>query len=193
MKEFIEKYKTDSKYKAKIQLIGYTIFVIVVSIFALSGYKEPTTTNNDNKLTTYNYKININLNDNLYHYYGTKEKEEIIINKVIDENQTLGYSYKDNNYYRHENDTYVVTTEEEIYDVIEFNYLSLDTIDKYLNLSTKKENENIVYLKDIIIGNSSEEYITILKEENKYNIDYTSLMKLFDNSIEKLTVEIIIE
>lgn len=192
MKEFIEKYKNDNKYKAKTQLIVYTIFVVFVSIFALSGYEPSVPSDNDDVKETYNYKININLNDNLYHYYGTKEKEEILINKVVGD-ETLGYSYKDNNYYRHENDTYVTTTEKEIYDIIEFNYLSLETINKYLSLATKKENENIVYLKDIIIGNSSEEYITIVKEENKYNIDYTSLMKLFDNSIEKLTVEIIIE
>lgn len=191
MKEFIEKYKTDNKYKAKIQLILYTIFIVFATIFALSGNK-PSVPANDNIKDTYNYQININLNDTLYHYYGIKNKEEITINKVVGE-ETLGYVYKDNNYYSHQDNTYVLTTEEEIYDVIEFNYLSLDTINKYLNLSTITEDKNIVYLKNIIIGNSSEEYITILKEENKYNIDYTSLMKLFDNSIEKLTVEIIIE
>lgn len=191
MKEFIEKYKTDNKYKAKVQLILYGVFIIFVTIFAMSGTKKQNPVN-DSIAETYNYKININLNENVYSYYGEKNKEEITINKLVD-NEYISYSYRDNKYYIYENDTYVLTSEEEICDVIEFSYLSLDTINKYLSLSTILEDKNIIYLNDIIIGHNSEKYITIKKEENKYNIDYTSLMQLFDNNIESLTVEIIIE
>ena len=191
MKEFIEKYKTDNKYKNKVQLILYGVFIIFVTIFAMSGTKKQNPVN-DSIDETYNYKININLNENVYSYYGEKNKEEITINKLVD-NEYISYSYRDNKYYIYENDTYVLTSEEEICDVIEFSYLSLDTINKYLSLSTILEDKNIIYLNDIIIGHNSEKYITIKKEENKYNIDYTSLMQLFDNNIESLTVEIIIE
>lgn len=194
MKEFIEKYRTDKKYKAKVQLSLYTIFVLIVSIFAISGSRNVVPSDEKPTLKeNYNYQININLNDNLYKYYGSKNNKEIIINKLSNEETVNYYSYKDDNYYKFENNTYVLTTEEEVYDIIEFNYLSLETINKYLSISTLTEDKNIVYLKDIIIGNNSEEYITIEKEENKYNIDYTELMKLFNNEIEKLTVEIIIE
>ena len=182
MKEFIK------KYNAKVELIFYAILILFVSIFAITGNRNaPIEEDNDLKEKSYDYKININLNDDIYHYYGNKNEDEIIINKVVNE-ETISYSYKDNNYYK-----YVLTTEKEIYHVIEFNYLSLETINKYLSLSTITEEKNIIYLKDIIVGSSSEEYITIEQNNNNYNIDYTSLMKLFDNSIEKLTVEIIIE
>lgn len=194
MKEFIEKYRTDKKYKAKVQLSLYTIFVLIVSIFAISGSRNVVPSDEKPTLKeNYNYQININLNDNLYKYYGSKNNKEIIINKLSNEETVNYYSYKDDNYYKFENNTYVLTTEEEVYDIIEFNYLSLETINKYLSISTLTEDKNIVYLKDIIIGNNSEEYITIEKEDNKYNIDYTELMKLFNNEIEKLTIEIIIE
>jgi len=194
MKEFLEKYRTDKKYKAKVQLSLYTIFVLIVSIYAISGSRNVVSSNEKPTLKeNYSYQVNINLNDNLYKYYGTKSNEVITINKISNEETVNYYSYKDNNYYKYENNTYVLTTEEEVYDIIEFNYLSLETINKYLSISTLTEDKNIVYLKDIIIGNNSEEYITIEKEENKYNVDYTELMKLFNNEIEKLTVEIIIE
>lgn len=192
MKEFIKKYRTDKKYNTKVELIFYAALIFFVTIFCMIG-SQNTPVDNDDELTetSYDYKININLNDNIYQYYGSKNDDEITINKVVNE-ETISYSYKDNNYYKHENNVYVLTTEEEIYDVIAFNYLSLDTIYEYLDLSTITENVNIVYLKDIIIGSNSEEYITIEENDDNYKIDYTSLMKLFDNSIEKLTVEIII-
>ena len=193
MKEFIKKYRTDKKYNTKVELIFYAVLIFFVTIFCMIG-SQNTPIDNEEELTetSYDYKININLNDNIYQYYGSKNDDEITINKVVNEEIT-SYSYKDDNYYKRENNVYVITTEEEIYDVIEFNYLSLDTIYEYLDLSTITENVNIVYLKDIIIGSNSEEYITIEENDDNYKIDYTSLMKLFDNSIEKLTVEIIIE
>lgn len=193
MKDFIEKWKSDTKFSAKIKLGLYTLFVVVVSIYTIAGSRNiNATSNNNTQKDIYNYQININSNDNLYHYFGTKNKNEITINKKTND-QVVGYAYKDNNYYKYENNIYVLTSEEEIYDVIEFNFLSLDTINKYLSLSTLIDGKNIVYLKDIIIGNGSEEYITIEKTSNKYIVDYTQLMKLFDDSIVKLTVEIIIE
>lgn len=191
MKEKFSKYKMDSKTKSQAELLIYGIFIISVTIFAAIASRMSGPINNDDT-ETYNYKININLNDSLYNYYGIKTSEEITINKVVNE-ITTSYSYKNDKYYRHENDVYVLTNEEEIYDIVEFSYLSLETINNYLELSVLTENGNIVYLKDIILGYSKEEYITIEKEEKNYNIDYTSLMKLFDNSVEKLTIEIIIE
>lgn len=190
MNGFIEKWKTDKNFKTITQICLYSLFLLFVTIYAMSGAQ---TINDNNSLkSTYNYQMNININDKIYNYTGTKSEDEIIINKTVDD-LTATYMYKDNKYYKNEDNIYVLVEEKEIYEVIEFNYLSINTINKYLNLSTKRENDNIVYLYDIIVGNDSEEYITIESKEGYYKVDYTPLMKLFKNDIEKVTVEIIIE
>lgn len=190
MKEFIEKFKTDKKFNNKVQLCFYGIFITLVAIYAFSGV--PNITEPDENKENYNYQININLNDKLYKYNGTKEENKITINKTIDD-LTTNYLYQDDKYYKVEEESLLVVEEKEIYDVVDFDYLSLETINKYLELATLTENVQIVYLRDIVIGNNSEEYITIETKEGYYNIDYTQLMKLFKEDIEKLTVEIIIE
>ena len=35
---FVEKYKTDKKYKAKVELIGYGIFIIGLIIYSVDMY-----------------------------------------------------------------------------------------------------------------------------------------------------------
>lgn len=194
MNDFIDKWKTDKRFRTKTKLIIYTLFVVFVSIYALTGTRNINNSDYNNNLTkkTYNYQMNINLNNKIYKYTGTKNEEEITINKTTND-ITTKYIYKDNKYYKNENNVYVLVEEKEVYDTIEFNYLSINTINKYLKISTPREKDNIVYLRDIIIGNNSEEYIVIEKKEDYYNIDYTQLIKLFKTDIEKLTVEIIIE
>ena len=32
LKDFVEKYKTDKKYKAKVQLIGYGVFILIILV-----------------------------------------------------------------------------------------------------------------------------------------------------------------
>ena len=49
------------------------------------------------------------------------------ITKVIDNNET-NYILKNNEYYIKDNDLYIKTTREEIYDVINYNYVNLDKI-----------------------------------------------------------------
>lgn len=191
MKEFIENWKTNKKFKAKIQLSLYVLLFVFVSAYAITSARITKTPNEPVK-DNYDYKMIININDKIYNYAGKKEKDQIIINKTID-GVTKKYVYKENGYYLIEENVFVSVMEEEVYDTIKFDYLSLSTINKYLQLSTKIEDKNLVYLKDIIIGENSEEYITIEQNNGTYNIDYTALMKLFHNDIEKLTVEIIIE
>ena len=82
---------------------------------------------------------------------------------------------------------------EEIYDIVNSDYLNLTTINQYLSKSTKIDNQYLVYLKDIILGNNSDDYIQITINENNIDINYTSLVKTFDKSIEKYLVSIKIE
>lgn len=210
MKDFIEKWNSEPKFKTKVQLGLYTLFVVVVAIFAISTKGETPTDitdfeNKENHQTEelennfsiaipmeYEYTKNITINEKNYQYIGYKKEELENITKIID-NKRIEYLYQNDNYYRNEEGSYILTTKEEIYDKIEQNYLNLETINKYLSKSTKKETEYLVYLKDIILGNDSQDYITIKKEENKISINYTSLMNLFDKTINKCLVEVIIK
>ena len=47
-----------------------------------------------------------------------------------------------------------------------------------------------LYLKDIILGQDTNEYFTISVDENKISIDYTPLMKQFNPDIKKYKVNI---
>lgn len=220
MQDFIEKWNKDPRYKTKIKLLLYTLFIVFVGIFAVSNQKniqnnelenqlpnENETSNkienevNDNnqlneiiKLPNeYNYKINITINEKMYTYIGSKNAIREKITKTIDDINT-NYIYENGSYYK-ENDAenYILTTKEEVYDIIDYNYLDINTINQYLSKATKIENEYIVYLKDIILGNNSQDYITITVENNKINLDYTKLFKKFDKTINQYLIDIEIE
>lgn len=211
MKDFIDKWNSDHKFKTKIKLSLYTLFVVLVSIFAVSNRNniqtdeiEDYNTNNNSQINTdkkdyileipneYDYTINITINDNNYKYTGTKNTSNEEITKEMD-GVINNYIYKNNSYYKEEDEKYILTTKTEVYDIIEHNYIELETINEYLSKSTKEGNQYLVYIKDIILGNESEEYIIITPNNNKIDIDYTSLMKKFDKSIEKFLVKIEIE
>ena len=209
MEEILEKWKNDKRYRTKIKLLLYTLFVIVVSIYAISldrkstkdikedieEIKVVTEDNTINLPEEYNYKIDININDIIYKYYGlqtaktryiTKESNDVITN----------YIFENNEYYIEDTtkiDNYIKTTREEVYDVINYNYINIDTINTYLSKATKEDNHYLVYLKDIILGNDSDKYFTITKDNNNINIDYTNLMQAFDNNVEKYIIDITIE
>lgn len=205
MKEFIEKWNTDPRFKTKVKLGLYTLFVIIVAIFAFStrGNVSETlpndyeTENEQDNITVEipedsNYAINITINGEEHRYNYVKDSEKEIITKTSN-GITDEYIFKDNKYFKNSVTISSIIEKEEVYDIIEYNYINIETINKYLSISNKKDDEYIVYLKDIILGHDSEEYITITIDKNKTSIDYTSLMKLFDNTIENSIVEVIIE
>lgn len=210
MKDFLDKWKKDSKYRTKIKLLLYTLFVVIVSIYAISinnissndlNNPDTNTENNNNTKTTenvikipeeYNYIINITINNTTYKYSGTNKINQKTIIKEDDISIT-NYIYQDNEYYIDDNGIYIKTTKNEVYDIINYNYIDLETINTYLKKGKKNSNQYLVYLKDIILGNNSNEYFIILVNDNKINIDYTPLMKEFNNNIEKYKVDIKIE
>ena len=77
--------------------------------------------------------------------------------------------------------------------------MQLENINKYLLKSEKKEDKFLVYLKDIVLGNESEEYITIeifqniIINQQIIKVDYTPLIKAFNSDIEKYYIQIEIE
>lgn len=222
MQDFIEKWNNDPRYKTKIKLTLYTLFVVFVAIFAVSGNNNiqnnedsnlnatnnqnqnsnnENINNNNNQNDTYqielpseyNYQIDININEINHRYIGTKN--ELRENITKESNGTSKkYIYENDSYYiEKETDSYILINREEVYDIVDYNYLSIKTINEYLSKSSKVNNQFIVYLKDIILGNDSEEYITIIKSDNNINIDYTKLVNHFDKNIDKYIVNIKIE
>lgn len=217
MQEFMQKWNSDPRFKTKVQLSLYTLFVIFVAIFALSGNRTVNENNTQNQTqeennsinktnddnnnkdnnietieipTEYNYKINITINETNYKYTGEKNTIRQTLTKTVD-NIDTNYIYENNSYYKEvDTENYILTTKEDVYDVVEYSYIDLNTINQYLSKSIKVENINQVYLKDIILGNDSEDYITIIKENNKIKIDYTELAKYFDKNITKYLIEI---
>lgn len=208
MNDFIEKWNKEAKFKTKIKLSLYTLFVIFVAIFAVSN-RAPIEKEEQNKESNnapqkqeenasieipneYNYKINITINENNYLYTGTKTSKRETIKKEI-HNHIERYIYENNKYYKEENENYILTIKEEVYDVVNYDYINLLTINEYLSKSSKKENEYFVYLKDIILGNNSDDYITITINKNDITIDYTKLVNNFDKTIEKYLISIELE
>ena len=202
MKEFMENWKTDPKFKTKVQLIAYTLFVVCVAIFALSTRSDISISNevyttNENKSEykikmSDEYTIKIKLNEEDYKYVYSYADEIKTITKTA-KDETIKYVLKDENYYRGYVSVNTMTSETEVYDIINYSYLNVETINKYLEVATKEDNKYLVNIKDIILGSDSKEYITITIEDNKINIDYTSLLKIFDKEIQNSLVEIIIE
>lgn len=204
-KTFKEKCQ-DKKYQAKVKLSGYGIFVlIVVLMLSVGGGNVPEDNYNNlednpsnNVTEEENKKIEFNKPDvNNYTYETTisTKKDDIIKEyyyhgKVLDayeevvkevEKNFNTYRIKDNKYYLYNNDKYVLTTEKEVYDILDYNYLNIDNINNYLSLSKVVDNKYQVYLKDIILDNTSEDYITINMENMKLNIDYTNLINVLEN------------
>jgi len=215
MKEFIEKWNSDFKFKTKVKFGASSLFVLLVAIFALTsngvnptpntsyGDEKENIINDNNNITVqeslmikipeeYSYTTNIFINDEKHVYNGNKRKQIENINKILNE-INKNYIYQDENYYQETDGEYILTNKEEVYDIISNNYLKLETVNQYLTKSTKQNENNIVYLKDIILGYESEKYITITITNNQVKVDYTSLMEEFDNSIQSCIVEITIE
>lgn len=205
MKDFLEKWKSDKRYRAKIKLLAYTIFIIIIFIYALTldisprNYEDISDINNNSINKTadiikipeqYEYIIKIKIDDKEYKYSGIQTTEKRTIKKEIDDKVT-NYIYQNNQYYLEDSiniNNYVTTTKEEVYDIVNYNYINLTTINEYLKKATKDNNQYLVYLKDIILGNESDRYFVIDINDKNIFVDYTVLMKEFNNNIKTYTV-----
>lgn len=208
MNDFIDNWNNKPKFKTKIKLSLYTLFVVFVAIFAVSN-RTPIETEEQNEEPNnipqqqeqiasieipneYNYKINITINEDNYQYTGIKTLQRETIQKESNDTITK-YIYENNKYYKEENESYILTTKEDIYNIVNYDYINLLTINEYLSKSSKQENKYFVYLKDIILGNNSEDYITITINQKDITIDYTTLVNNFDKTIEKYLINIKLE
>lgn len=189
----------DKRERAKIELILYAIFFIGVIIFVrvgnnISNNNINTSDNlfisqiNDN----YSYDTKVNINDNNYEY----------ISKVLGYNSTIEkkdsntdeYFYKKNDkYYKLDQDNgYILSNKNDIYDIINYDYMDINNIKEYIKTSNNDNGIYKVKISDIILNSSSSDYITIKLDNinNTIEIDYTNLLRINDNNITKAIVTI---
>lgn len=189
----------DKRERAKIELILYAIFFIGVIIFVrvgnnISNNNINTSDNlfisqiNDN----YSYDIKININDNNYEYIGKVLGYNSTIEKK--DSNTDEYFYKKNDkYYKLDQDNgYVLSNENDIYNIISYDYMDINNIKEYIKTSNNDNGIYKVKISDIILNSSSSDYITIKIDNinNTIEIDYTNLLKINDNNITKAIVTI---
>lgn len=196
----MQKWQEDNRFRAKIKLLLYGLFIILVTMYAIS-LKESKKDNNPETVfpvesnyqisipDNYSYFINITIDGKEYIYSGEKHSTEKTINKTID-NVTTNYLLRDNDYYMQDNNLYVKITKEEVYDIINYNYIDLNNINNYLNQAIKDDNQYKVYLQDVILDTETKEYFVISINDGTINIDYTPLMKRNNPDIESYNVSI---
>lgn len=189
----------DKRERAKIELLLYVIFFISVIIFVrvgnnISNNNINTSDNlfisqiNDN----YSYDIKININDNNYEYIGKVLGYNSTIEKK--DSNTDEYFYKKNDkYYKLDQDNgYVLSNENDIYNIISYDYMDINNIKEYIKISNNDNGIYKVKISDIILNSSSSDYITIklYNINNTIEIDYTNLLRINDNNITKAIVNI---
>ena len=189
----------DKRERAKIELILYAIFFIGVIIFVrvgnnISNNNINTSDNlfisqiNDN----YSYDIKVNINDNNYEYIGKVLGYNSTIEKK--DSNTDEYFYKKNDkYYKLDQDNgYILSNKNDIYDVINYDYMDINNIKEYIKTSNNDNGIYKVKISDIILNSSSSDYITIKLDNinNTIEIDYTNLLRINDNNITKAIVTI---
>lgn len=208
-KTFKEKWQ-DKKYQAKFKLSGYGIFVlIVILMLSIGGRTNNNDTNYDNNINdneqndnnneeekenkvmfnkpnkkSYTYEIKIttkenNIESNYYYHGNVYEAYEEIIKQI--DNISYRYRIKDDKYFTLKNEKYILTTKEEVYDIISYDYLNIDNINNYLSYSKLINNNYRIYLKDIILNVNTDDYIESIIKEDSITIDYTKLINYLES------------
>jgi hypothetical protein len=189
---FFKKMKEDKKYNAKVQLIGYGVFILIIVVFlnvgSMVGGNSTGVLENDiieevNIIdeidNNYEYNINISLSKgeelvNNYRYYGKRYNGNKEINKEVGE--VVSSYYKVNNYY------YVMNGEElsfvdlnVIYDLVDSKYVELDDVMGMIDKASLDHvvddslgnNESVynLYVKDMVISVKNDDVISFNVEE----------------------------
>ena len=208
---FSTKWK-DKKYQAKVKLSIYGIFILIVIILGNIGNngsldndidnnnKDIDSNMSDNNSSindsgdifllpkNYTYNIDIKLDDKEIKYSGEVNDVVEVITKEID-NVKYSYKYIDKKYYVSKNDNYVLTSRDNIYDIVDYSYIDNDIINSYLKEGKLVGNKSVVYIKDIVLDYKGNDYITYTLSDKKIEIDYTKLYNILnDNKIDSLVI-----
>lgn len=199
-KKFKDKW-LDKKYQAKVKLSGYGIFIFVVIFIIVFGQGSNSISNNDldNNIDKYEkndimfskpdvnnfaYEIEIitekdDLLEKIYYYGRVLDTYEELIKKIGE--KEYNYRIIDDKYYVLNNNNYILTTNEDVYDILDYSYLNIDNINNYLSYSKFVDGKYQVYLEDIILGNDTDLYITMILKGDNISIDYTNLINVLNN------------
>lgn len=208
---FSTKWK-DKKYQAKVKLSIYGVFILIVIILGSIGNNSSLDNSNtkdiDNNISDnstindskdifmlpknkdYKYNIDIKLDDKEIKYNGEVNDVVEVITKDID-NVKYSYKYIDKKYYVSKNNNYVLTSRDNIYDIVDYSYIDNDIINSYLEEGKLVGNKSVVYIKDIVLDYKGNDYITYTLSDKKIEIDYTKLYNILnDNKIDSLVIKI---
>ena len=216
---FFKKMKEDKKYNAKVQLIGYGVFILIIVVFlnvgSMVGGNSTGVLENDiieevNIIdeidNNYEYNINISLSKgeelvNNYRYYGKRYNGNKEINKEVGE--VVSSYYKVNDYYYVMNGEELSFVEKNIiYDLVDSKYVELDDVMVMIDKASLDHvvddslgnNESVynLYVKDMVISVKNDDIISFnVKEVDDkllIDVDYTNLIKLFDESVTSFKV-----
>lgn len=192
----------DKKGRAKIELSLYLIFFIVIVVFTRVSSSSIGNSNNSNNVEVssfinelkdnYEYDMNITINNDTYNYHGILLGNNSSIE--VKSNDIDKYYYIMNNKYYEldDNGNYILTTTDDVYPYINYIYLNINNIKNFINNSVKEDNIYKIKISDIILNSTSTDSIIIsVNESNKsIEIDYTNLLKIDNDSVNKANVVI---
>ncbi len=195
-----ERWK-DKRERAKIELMLYGIFFLVIIIFARISSSMSTNIPKDNDINNtfideitdnYQYDIDITIDNNKYKYFGKKLGNNMSITRIVGTKEEYFYQMNDKYYILDTKGNYILTTAEDIYPYIEYRYLNINNIKQFIKLGTKNDTVYSVKVSDIVLNNNSTDTITLTVNEEDKNIliDYTNLFKIDNNNINKVEVNI---
>lgn len=195
-----ERWK-DKRERAKIELMLYGIFFLVIIIFARISSSMSTNIPKDNDINNtfideitdnYQYDIDITIDNNKYKYSGKKLGNNMSITRIVGTKEEYFYQMNDKYYILDTKGNYILTTAEDIYPYIEYRYLNINNIKQFIKLGTKNDTVYSVKVSDIVLNNNSTDTITLTVNEEDKNIliDYTNLFKIDNSNINKAEVNI---
>ena len=195
-----ERWK-DKRERAKIELMLYGIFFLVIIIFARISSSMSTNIPKDNDINNtfideitdnYQYDIDITIDNNKYKYFGKKLGNNMSITRIVGTKEEYFYQMNDKYYILDTKGNYILTTAEDIYPYIEYRYLNINNIKQFIKLGTKNDTVYSVKVSDIVLNNNSTDTITLTVNEEDKNIliDYTNLFKIDNSNINKAEVNI---
>lgn len=194
-----ERWK-DKRERAKIELMLYGIFFLIIIIFARisNSMSNNIPKEEDNKIfineitDNYSYDIDITIDNDNYKYYGKVLGHNMNIHKVVDTEDEYFYKMNNKYYILDDNGNYILTNDKEIFSYIDYRYLDINTIKEYIKMGTLNNNIYMIKVSDILLNNNSNDVITITVDDinKELVIDYTNLFKVNNNSLYKEIVRI---
>lgn len=194
-----ERWK-DKRERAKIELMLYGIFFLIIIIFARisNSMSNNIPKEEDNKIfiseitDNYSYDIDITIDNDNYKYYGKVLGHNMNIHKVVDTEDEYFYKMNNKYYILDDNGNYILTNDKEIFSYIDYRYLDINTIKEYIKMGTLNNNIYTIKVSDILLNNNSNDVITITVDDinKELVIDYTNLFKVNNNNLYKELVRI---